>query len=107
MQAWQARDIEALIALLDPDATVIVDGGGLVSAALVPVEGDQEIARYLVDLLGRVPEVSILERSVNGLPGLVAQQNGAVVTVYAFEVRGDRITHIWVVRNPNKLRPWT
>jgi len=46
-------------------------------------------------------------RSVNGLPGLVAQQNGAVVTVYAFEVRGDRITHIWVVRNPNKLRPWT
>ena len=27
--AWQAQDIGALIALLDPDATVIADGGGL------------------------------------------------------------------------------
>ncbi len=27
-QAWEANDIEALIGLLDPDATVIADGGG-------------------------------------------------------------------------------
>ena len=38
--------------------------------------------------------------------GLVAQQNGVTVTVFAFEVAGDRITHIWAVRNPDKLRPW-
>jgi hypothetical protein len=25
----------------------------------------------------------------------------------AFDVAGDRIKHIWVVRNPEKLRPWT
>jgi RNA polymerase sigma-70 factor (ECF subfamily) len=28
------------------------------------------------------------------------------VTVFAFEVAGDRIKHIWVVRNPEKLRRW-
>jgi RNA polymerase sigma-70 factor (ECF subfamily) len=28
------------------------------------------------------------------------------VTVFAFEVAGDRIKHIWVVRNPEKLRTW-
>src|SRR5262249_5704526 len=27
-QAWEAKDIDALIGLLDPDASVIVDGGG-------------------------------------------------------------------------------
>jgi RNA polymerase sigma-70 factor (ECF subfamily) len=27
--------------------------------------------------------------------------------VFAFEVSDDRITHIWVVRNPEKLRHWT
>jgi hypothetical protein len=32
-QAWQAKDIKALIGLLDPDATVTSDGGGH-SAAL-------------------------------------------------------------------------
>src|SRR5215216_1919144 len=41
-QAWQAKDIDALIALLDPDATTIADGGGLVSARLSPVEGGEK-----------------------------------------------------------------
>ncbi|HEX9353567.1 MAG TPA: RNA polymerase sigma factor SigJ [Streptosporangiaceae bacterium] len=108
MQAWQAKDIDALIGLLDPDATVIADGGGLVSAALRPIQGGEQIARYLADLAGRAPSnVTILERTVNGQPGLVAQQDGVTVTVFAFDVAGDRITHIWAVRNPDKLRPWT
>jgi RNA polymerase sigma-70 factor (ECF subfamily) len=90
------------------DATAIADGGGLVSAALRPIEGGEQIARYLVDIVGRVPgNVTFLERTVNGQPGLVAQQDGVTVAVYAFDVAGDRITHIWVVRNPDKLRPWT
>jgi hypothetical protein len=25
----------------------------------------------------------------------------------AFDVAGDRIKHIWAIRNPDKLRPWT
>jgi len=29
------------------------------------------------------------------------------VTVFAFDVADDRIKHIWVIRNPDKLRPWT
>ncbi len=28
-KAWEAKDIEALVGLLDPDATAIADGGGL------------------------------------------------------------------------------
>jgi RNA polymerase sigma-70 factor (ECF subfamily) len=37
----------------------------------------------------------------------VTQQDGIIVTVFAFDIAGDRIKHIWVVRNPEKLRPWT
>ena len=51
--------------------------------------------------------MTFLERTVNGQPGLVAQQDGITVTVFAFEVTADRIKHIWVIRNPDKLRPWT
>jgi RNA polymerase sigma-70 factor (ECF subfamily) len=106
--AWEAKDIGALISLLDPDATVIADGGGLVSAALHPIEGGEQIARYVVDIAGRAPaSVTIVERTVNGQPGLVAQQDGVTVTVFAFGVAGDKIKHIWAVRNPDKLRPWT
>jgi RNA polymerase sigma factor (sigma-70 family) len=107
-QALEAGDIGALIGLLDPDANLIADGGGLVSAALRPVQGGEQIARYLADLAGRAPgNVRFLERGVNGQPGLVAQQDGVTVTVFAFDVAGDRITHIWAMRNPDKLRPWT
>jgi RNA polymerase sigma factor (sigma-70 family) len=107
-QAWKAKDIDALIGLLDPDATAIADGGGLASAALRPIEGAEQIARHYVDLAGRTPSnVTILERTVNGQPGLVAQQDGITVTVFAFDLAGDRIKHIWAVRNPDKLRPWT
>jgi len=106
--AWEAKDIDALIGLLDPGATVTADGGGRVSAALRPIEGAEQIARYVVDIAGRAPSnLTILERTVNGQPGLVAQQDGVTVTVFAFDVAGDRITHIWAVRNPDKLRPWT
>ncbi len=107
-RAWEAKDIHAIVDLLDPDATVIADGGGLVRAALSPIEGAEAIARYFVDLADRTPEdLILLERTVNGQPGLVAQQHGVTVTVFAFDLAGDRIKHMWAVRNPDKLRPWT
>jgi RNA polymerase sigma factor (sigma-70 family) len=105
--AWEARDIGALIGLLDPGATAVGDGGGLVTAALHPTEGAEQIARYAVHIARTVPGLTILERTVNGQPGLVAQQDGVTVTVFAFDIAGDRIRHIWAVRNPCKLRPWT
>ena len=106
-EAWEAKDINALIGLLDPAATTIADGGGLVSARLSPVEGGEKVARLLVNLARRVPSLTILERTVNGQPGLVAQEESGTVSVLAFDVADGRITHIWAVRNPEKLRSWT
>jgi RNA polymerase sigma factor (sigma-70 family) len=106
-RAWEAKDVGALIGLLDPGATMIADGGGLARAALRPVEGGEQVARYIVNLASRAPgNVTLLERTVNGQPGLVAQADGATVTVLAFDISGGRIKHIWAVRNPDKLRPW-
>jgi RNA polymerase sigma-70 factor (ECF subfamily) len=105
-QAWAAKDIEALVGLLDPGVTAIADSGGLVNAALQPVEGGEQVARYLVDLADRAPGLALLERTVNGQPGVVLQLDDVTVAVMAFDVSGDRITRIWGVRNPEKLRPW-
>ncbi|MCG8967574.1 MULTISPECIES: RNA polymerase sigma factor SigJ [Streptomyces] len=105
-QAWAAKDIEALVGLLDPGVTAIADGGGLVKAALQPVEGGEQVARYLVDLADRAPGLALLERTVNGQPGVVLDLDDVTVAVMAFDVSGDRITRIWGVRNPEKLRPW-
>ena len=103
-QAWEAKDIDALISLLDPGATVVADGGG---AGAQPLVGREQIARACVDLADREPGLTILERTVNGQPGLITQLDGVTAAVLAFDVARDRIKHIWAVLNPEKLRPWT
>jgi RNA polymerase sigma factor (sigma-70 family) len=106
-QAWEANDIDALIGLLDPEATAIADSGGLAKAHLLPIEGGEQIARAYLDFVRWAPNLIILERTVNGQPGLVAQLDGVTVTVFAFDVADGRIKRIWAVRNPEKLRAWT
>jgi RNA polymerase sigma-70 factor (ECF subfamily) len=105
-RAWDARDINALIGVLDPDVTVIADGGGLVSAVLEPIDGAEQAARVLLEIAAGAPGLTLVERTVNGQPGLVVQHDGATAAVVAFDVAADRINHIWAVRNPEKLRPW-
>ena len=61
-----------------------------------------ELERQPVEFLGR----NLVERMVNGQPGLVIEFEGAVETVIAFDVDGDHITNIWAIRNPEKLQPW-
>ncbi|MBO0812027.1 MAG: RNA polymerase sigma factor SigJ [Microlunatus sp.] len=104
--AWQAADIEALIGLLDPSAIAVADGGGRAPASVAPIEGAEQIARFLAQLRHRLDTIELLERMVNGRPGLVAWENGGPVAVYAFEITGSRIQRLWTVTNPEKLGPW-
>ncbi|MCA2228744.1 RNA polymerase sigma factor SigJ [Nonomuraea aurantiaca] len=105
--AWEAKDIDALIGLLAPDATATGDGGGFVTAALRPIEGAEQIAHFFAGRADAAPNVTILECTVNGQPGLAVQSKGITVVVMAFDVTGDRIKRIWATLNPDKLRPWT
>ncbi|WP_319058917.1 sigma-70 family RNA polymerase sigma factor [Streptomyces europaeiscabiei] len=76
--AWETRDIPALVSLLDPAAVMTADGGGMVGTVLRPVEGGARIAEYMVAIADRAPGLELLERSVNGVPGLVARHTGVV-----------------------------
>lgn len=105
--AWQTQDIEALIGLLDPRVIATADSGGLAPAFLDPIHGDERVADAWMRIAARGPMPTLLERTVNGQPGLVAQLDGAVISVYAFDIAEGRITRIWAIRNPEKLRPWT
>ncbi|WP_031162106.1 RNA polymerase sigma factor SigJ [Streptosporangium roseum] len=105
-EAWETKDIAALVDLLDPAAVMTADGGGMVGTVLRPIEGGARIAQYMVAIADMAPGLELLERSVNGVPGLVAQRAGVVMTVASFDVADGRVTRIWAVRNPEKLRPW-
>ena len=54
-QAWQAKDIGALMRLLDPNVTLVGDGGGLVRAAPRPIEGGKQVANFLANVARAAP----------------------------------------------------
>lgn len=107
--AWEARDVAALIRVLDTDATAIADAGGrLPHATLAPIVGVDGIVSHYLSVIERLPlDMTVVECLVNGQLGLAVQQDGHISTVLAFDVAGDRIRRIWAVLNPDKLTPWT
>jgi RNA polymerase sigma factor (sigma-70 family) len=105
--AWSTGDIAGLIALLDPEATAITDGGGLVTAAIDPIRGSAAIAAFLLDVRHREPDLELAVANVNGQDGLVASSHGQTLAVIAVAVAAQRIQSIWTLRNPHKLRGWS
>ncbi|MEV6494525.1 RNA polymerase subunit sigma-24, partial [Actinoplanes sp. NPDC051633] len=61
---------------------------------------------YFAGMALEAAGVALLERTVNGRPGLVGRRGGVTIVVYAFDIAGDRIKHIWAVLNPEKLHAW-
>ena len=106
-RAWQTQDIRALLDVLDPEATATGDGGGVVTAVPYPIEGADEIARFYLARADAIADLAIVERTVNGQPGLVVQRDEVTIMVMAFDIADHQIKHIWAVLNPGKLRPWS
>jgi len=104
--AWELGEIRELLAVLDADAVMTSDGGGVVPAALAPIRGGSTIAEFLAGLARPATDVRLEERSVNGQPGLIVSVAGEIETVLSFEIAGDHVRQIWAMRNPDKLRPW-
>jgi RNA polymerase sigma-70 factor (ECF subfamily) len=108
--AVQSGDVNALTQLLASDVRVITDGGGKVRAALNPIVGADQVAHLLVHATRKHPgqwwreDFTLRFAMVNGLPGIVVEAPEGPVQTSAFEIEGDLIRALYVVRNPEKLR---
>ena len=108
--ATQSGDLNRLTQLLASDARVVTDGGGKVRAALSAVDGADRVARFLVDVTRKRPGAWWRDdfrprfAIINGLPGIVVDSPEGPVQTTAFEIEGDVIRALYVVRNPDKLR---
>ena len=103
--AAEGGDLDALLAVLDPDVVMRSDGGGRVRAARKALVGADRVSRALVALARKFAgrsEVRLAD--VNGLPGIVmADREDGGISVLAFTVDRGRITTIHIQRNPQKL----
>ncbi len=104
--ATQSGDLNALTQLLASDVRVVTDGGGKVAAALNVLDGADRAARFLVGATrkGWREDFTLRFATINGLPGVIVDGPEGPVQTAAFEIEGDVIRALYVVRNPDKLR---
>ena len=94
----------ALEALIADTAELVGDGGGKVPSFRHIVRGNIRIAN-LYEAIARkqAAGVAYLPATVNGAPGLLRYFDGWLESVQACSSDGERITGLYVVRNPDKL----
>ncbi len=106
LAAVQTGDIAEVVELLAPEVVSISDGGGLVSAARLPVHGADRVARFLVGLFTKASGRGRIEfevTSCDGLPSVLVSEDGERSLLVLVEVDGDKVSAVYLVRNPEKL----
>jgi RNA polymerase sigma-70 factor (ECF subfamily) len=95
LAAVRGGDLDALLAVLDPDAVVRAD-------ALV-LRGARDVAKNAL-IFSRGAAQFTRPALVNGAVGLVVAPNGRLTTALAFEIADGKIVRIDVFRDPARLR---
>jgi RNA polymerase sigma-70 factor (ECF subfamily) len=105
MAAAAGGEVRDLLALLTADATLYSDGGGRVSAAGRPIHSADHISRFFVGIRDRQPAaVALRFVAINGRPGVLMSSGGHIFNAVSFDLDGERVRAIYIVRNPEKLK---
>jgi RNA polymerase sigma-70 factor, ECF subfamily len=105
--ATRSGDMQQLRSLLAADVTVYADGGGKIAASPKPIAGlDEVIKRHaaLVPIFTKTMSRLARYGFINGLPGFVTVEQGNVLQTTALAIEDGKISAIYVMRNPEKLR---
>jgi RNA polymerase sigma factor (sigma-70 family) len=109
LRAARDGDIAGLLAVLDPDAVIRIDGaarmaGGAADAAHTPRElrGASTWVRQFVALSQGMPSVQMA--LIDGAAGLVLAPRGKLSRVLTFSVTDDKIQRLEVIGDPTRLR---
>ncbi|NJP31808.1 RNA polymerase sigma-70 factor [Micromonospora thermarum] len=104
LAAARSGDLGQLEKLLANDVVSYADGGGMVSAARVPVTGRATVARYLVGLMtkfGRDVSLDVVES--NGQEAVLVRRAGSLVALCAIDASSEGIGQVLIILNPAKL----
>ncbi|MEM8960785.1 MAG: RNA polymerase sigma factor SigJ [Acidobacteriota bacterium] len=104
LHAAHSGDVDAFLQALAPDVVLFSDGGGKVAAVPRPLVGASRVAQFFSGLSRKLPWGPVETAELNGQPALLIHEKGVMTTVLIFDVGPDRVTTIYGVRNPDKLK---
>ncbi|NYT85288.1 RNA polymerase sigma-70 factor [Pollutimonas harenae] len=103
-QVLEHGDFAEITALLAEDAVLMGDGGGKVTSFPKPMLGGRRIAQlFFAASLRYKTELRMELAALNEQWALLRYIQGELESALMFEVDGERITRIFVQRNPDKL----
>jgi ketosteroid isomerase-like protein len=94
-------DFDALVAVLDPDVELRIDGGVLREEASLVLRGAETVAGHAATYSKLYPFVR--PALVNGAAGAVVAPRGRLFSVMAFTVANGKITQIDALVDPERL----
>ncbi|MER7956802.1 RNA polymerase sigma factor SigJ [Streptomyces sp. NPDC096030] len=101
MAASHGGDFEGLLAVLDPDVVLRVDGGKALAAASGLVRGAEAVVNQaLMYARFRRDYRKVL---VNGAPGIVSYVDGELFGLMAFTVVDERIVQMQIIADPDRM----
>jgi RNA polymerase sigma factor (sigma-70 family) len=95
-------DLDALVAVLDPDVVVRADWGRVPAGASRTLRGPRAVAKQALTFAQRAR--SVRPALVNGTAGVVADTGGRLLAVMGFTVRRGKIVEIDILADPARLR---
>ncbi|MEU8031303.1 RNA polymerase sigma-70 factor [Streptomyces sp. NPDC049099] len=99
-------DLDELMSLLAPDVRLVGDSGGKAKAPVRILHSADKVGRFLIAVaqqqLQAEPSYRFLE--TNGGPALLTLSDGKPDSLVQVDVADGRVTTVYVVRNPDKLR---
>jgi RNA polymerase sigma factor (sigma-70 family) len=101
LAAARSGEINALVAVLDPDVVLRADEGAARPEASVVVHGAATVARRAVSF--DRPAAQVHPVLVNGAAGVVVTVDGQPVSVVGFTVAGGKIVQIDILADPERL----
>ncbi|MEU0672831.1 RNA polymerase sigma-70 factor [Streptomyces sp. NPDC006172] len=106
-RALETGNPQHLLDVLAPDVVLLSDGGGVKRAALRPIVGAENIARFYLGGAASAAAFAAMitwqPTVVNGSPALAVFREGELDGVMAVRLEDGRITGLYFVRNPEKL----
>jgi RNA polymerase sigma-70 factor (TIGR02957 family) len=96
-------ELQPLLDLLAPDVVLLSDGGGKKQAALRPLHGPDNVARWLLGVATKTPASDVRWVVANGNVSVVLYVDGELDTIGTLYAVDGKVTEIYMVRNPDKL----
>jgi RNA polymerase sigma-70 factor, ECF subfamily len=105
MAACQQGDLTKLFDVLSADVILRGDGGGKINARREPVIGAENVIRFFEEIQTRYQTLSNQKFAhINGQPAVIGLHEGQIFNVTTFDFRDGRISAIFSVLNPDKLK---